>query len=276
MTNIKTDLSKYFDALNGNSPHERFMSFLRFAVMLFYGGKDPKEMIPFEKNCYDEYNRVKENENYYNLFKLIGDKSVNYIDALGDYYQINISRGDNEQYFTPQHIATFMAHIGLENNLQEQENILDSACGSGRTLLGGASALKRLGKEPQEVRFFGVDIDERCILLTLFNLCINTLKGGLVKGNALTRECDFSVDIRLYDIWKGYSQTTGSAFAIAEASLLGFPRYITQWTASEDKPLWFEHLNNQNESQGKDSETTQQIPISIIADKPKVEQLNLF
>lgn len=36
MANIKTDLSKYFDVLNGNSPHERFMSFLRFAVMFFY------------------------------------------------------------------------------------------------------------------------------------------------------------------------------------------------------------------------------------------------
>lgn len=232
MARGKHELSPYFEKIDGSNKQEKFLNFIRYADMWFYGGyihKGKENILPFEQKCLDTFNRVNADDKlrqpYMDLFNILGQRSENFNDALGDFYQAEISHGDNEQFFTPIHICDLMAEMTItEQNAKEQQNILDSACGCGRTLLAGAKAMDKYGRA-REVGFVGVDIDERCVLMTIFNLCINTLQGEVVLGNALTDEYQCAVQIHIADLWKRPE---------FKPEMAGYvPRYLSQWTVTQ-------------------------------------------
>jgi len=108
-------------------------------------------------------------------------------DILGDIFQGAITRGQNQQFFTPSPICELMARLTDEaqadnGNDGERESVCDPSCGSGRILLAAATVNRN--------RYFvGQDIDHRCAKITAINLALWNLYGKVIWGNTLTDEC---------------------------------------------------------------------------------------
>lgn len=105
-------------------------------------------------------------------------------DVLGDVYmQWNMSNKLRGQFFTPAHIASFMAQF--VNPLGGK--ILDPACGSGVMLV---ESIKLMNQEQLESAvFFGQDIDFLCAQITALNLCFFNVSGYAIHGDTLSLEC---------------------------------------------------------------------------------------
>jgi hypothetical protein len=113
-------------------------------------------------------------------------------DVLGDIFQGAITRGQNQQFFTPDPICDLMARLtdSAESregasagsaDAAEMKTICDPCCGSGRLLLAAARVNRN--------RYFvGQDIDHRCAKITAINLALWNLYGKVVWGNTLTNE----------------------------------------------------------------------------------------
>jgi type I restriction-modification system DNA methylase subunit len=120
---------------------------------------------------------------YYKMLQSFGTLSEDYTDALGEVFMDKISHGQNDQYFTPKHICELMALT--TNPIGNNETIMDSACGSGRTLLAGLKVSRQNGIEPI---IMGNDIDLMCCKMALLNMIIQTAQGEIWHGNMLSNE----------------------------------------------------------------------------------------
>jgi len=103
-----------------------------------------------------------------------------YSDLLGQYFTEHITRGQNGQFFTPEHICELMILMnGLEN--ETGKRVLDPACGSGRMLLKSA-------KHSPNNYFFGADISATCAKMATINFFLNGLRGEVAWMNSLSME----------------------------------------------------------------------------------------
>lgn len=169
-------------------------------------------------------------------------------DVLGGYFERNISNGRNGQYFTPEPVCQFMASVsGVEDELEDSTeplHILDPACGSGRMLLASA---KVQGKHHY---FYGIDIDETCVEMTILNLFLNGIfNAEVMQANALARN-DFIVSYR-------------TSFV---------PLGIHRITEKEKSRLWHMHQNSFPKAKEKQPIFTPSIQVST----DRGEQMNLF
>ena len=115
-------------------------------------------------------------------------------DVLGDFYELNFCRRGAGQFFTPWHICTFMTQITCDTVPEERKDtplrIMDPTCGSGRMVLASA---KVCGPNQE---YYGVDIDETCVKMTVINFFLNGLfHSEVMCADALRRE-DFRVSYR--------------------------------------------------------------------------------
>ena len=110
-------------------------------------------------------------------------------DLLGSFYEQELSKGRNGQFFTPFHICKFMAQI-TEGEEQKSLNVLDPACGSGRMLLAHSK------NSNSRHNYYGIDIDPMCVRMATINLFLNGLKGEVLCGNSLFPD-DFSFSYRV-------------------------------------------------------------------------------
>lgn len=101
-------------------------------------------------------------------------------DYLGELFTQEVSRGKNGQFFTPSHICNLMALLS-SNDLKDNQTVLDPTCGSGRTLLASTE------RNPKAT-FVGMDIDERCVLMSTLNLLFRNVNGFVIWQNTLTSE----------------------------------------------------------------------------------------
>lgn len=85
------------------------------------------------------------------LLELIGEASEGFCDPLGELYQQAVSSGHNGQYWTPEHLCDMISMMSGDT-LQDGQNVLDPACGSGRMLLAAA-------KRNRFALFYGADLD---------------------------------------------------------------------------------------------------------------------
>lgn len=104
-----------------------------------------------------------------------------FADPLGEFFMLEISRGHNGQYFTPEHICDFMNQIIASDELQEKKKVLDPACGSGRMLLSAA-------KMNRNLLFYGADLDITCVQMAVINMLMNSLTGEISQMNSLSNE----------------------------------------------------------------------------------------
>ena len=105
-------------------------------------------------------------------------------DALGQYYENNLSDTHNGQFFTPQSLSDMVAALSAPNIRKGEDNkkdkrVYDPTCGSGRLLLSFA-------KKDRNHYFVGADISYTCCLMTLINLCLFSLNGEVLHMNSLT------------------------------------------------------------------------------------------
>ena len=125
-------------------------------------------------------------ENLNELGKAIGILQLNilddpYSDILGEFFMEYITKGQNGQYFTPTPVCEMMAQMTLENSQNQDQRILDPACGSGRMLLSAAKINHRN-------YFFGADSSQTCAKMATLNFFLNGLQGEVAWMNSLSME----------------------------------------------------------------------------------------
>lgn len=103
-----------------------------------------------------------------------------YSDILGDFFMEHITKGQNGQYFTPNHICDLNAQMTITAN-DEGKRILDPACGSGRMLLSAAKLNYRN-------YFFGADNTNTCAKMATLNFFLNGLQGEVAWMDSLSME----------------------------------------------------------------------------------------
>jgi len=125
-------------------------------------------------------------------------------DILGEFYEREyLSNKILQQFFTPMHIAKFMAEITTENEEELKEIIEENGfirmdeptCGSGVMILGLASALKRRNINYQrDVLVYANDISDTCAYMTYIQLSLYGIPAIVTCGNALTNEVIFKME----------------------------------------------------------------------------------
>lgn len=100
-------------------------------------------------------------------------------DPFADYFQENISKGHNGQFFTSASVGTLMSKITMQEPSYKTNNIYDPTCGSGGLLLAAA-------KLNRTSYFIGCDISEMCCKMAVINLCLNSLQGEVWHMNTLS------------------------------------------------------------------------------------------
>lgn len=108
-------------------------------------------------------------------------------DPFGDYFEEFLSNSRNGQFFTPIGICDLMTQLTTavkpgEERKNGDVRIYDPACGSGRLLLSAA-------KEDRKQFFIGADISHTCCLMTIINLCLNSLNGEVLHMNTMSLNC---------------------------------------------------------------------------------------
>jgi type I restriction-modification system DNA methylase subunit len=104
-----------------------------------------------------------------------------YSDILGDYFTMNITNGQNGQFFTPEPVCELMARFHGEPGTIRGQTVHDPACGSGRILLSFAKT------NPQNL-FFGADNNNTCVKMTVLNMFLNRMQGEVAQMNSLSLE----------------------------------------------------------------------------------------
>lgn len=110
-------------------------------------------------------------------------------DLLGEFFQQEITRGRNGQFFTPFHVCSMMGQMvsaEVTNNLK----VLDPTCGSGRMLMAFAKNASVIH------RYYGIDIDPLCVKMSAINLFLNGLSGEVICANSLFPD-DFNFGYRI-------------------------------------------------------------------------------
>lgn len=104
-----------------------------------------------------------------------------YSDLLGEYFTLNITKGQNGQFFTPEPVCDFMTLINGKPDKTIHQRVLDPACGSGRMLLSFA-------KHYPDNYFFAADVSNTCAKMSVLNFFLNGLRGEVAWMNSLSME----------------------------------------------------------------------------------------
>lgn len=152
---------------------DNFESFIDYCIFPFVANPSPE----LRQNFVDHY----QDPTYTDALLLLGEAAEDYHDCFGEIFMDRISHGAKGQFFTPEHIAHMMAEITEPTG----NAINDCACGSGRLLLGGLRHSRANGKEPF---IYAGDVDYLCCKMVLLNLCLNSARGEVRHGNALTAD----------------------------------------------------------------------------------------
>lgn len=250
--------------------HKKFNNIVDFMISLYYYGKDTQtqELLPIEEEIFKNANnllKAPDVDKYHDCINVILAmyEQLPYTDILGEFYQIEISKGDNMQFFTPDAVCNLMAQISIPE-IRENMRINDDCCGCGRTLLAGAKYIALQQEKtlirPQDVYFIGRDIDNRCIRVTLLNLCLHKLKGLLTCGDTLLNTAKYHIRINYT-----FPRVNGNG------QIVWYMGKISQWQAQTPPVLQGQSQNNTKQ----ESMNQKQEPITI--DLTKInEQLTLF
>ena len=187
---MNTDLKKFNSLFNkvsvGKSESEVFEDFLDICICCLSGQQYEEQYLEIIKKYKPETLNIL-SELFVEMVLLMDNNGKGLKDCLGEFFQSNITRGNNGQFFTPDHICDFMASITMDAETTKEKTIMDPACGSGRMLLSAA-------KISRHNYFFGADIDKRCSKMAAINLCLNGLTGEVAWMNSIT-----------FEHWGGYS-----------------------------------------------------------------------
>lgn len=175
MTDIKEFTTVFNKIAISKSQDTVFADFLDISICVLSAGQYEEEYLSVIKRYKKE-----EVELFCELFArmviIMDNNGAGLMDCLGEFFQRHLSRGKHGQFFTPEHVADFMAAI--INPGESDKRILDPACGSGRMLLSAA-------KINRNNYFFGCDIDSTCCKMAAINLCLNGMTGEIAWMDSL-------------------------------------------------------------------------------------------
>jgi len=118
-------------------------------------------------------------------------------DFLGSIYMFgDFGNKHTGQFFTPFHIADFMAQITIyETDIEQHLNdkgymtICDPCCGSGVFMIAASKVVMNMGYNPQQVLHIdGTDIDNVCCQMAYIQTSLLGLSGIIHYGNSITME----------------------------------------------------------------------------------------
>ena len=158
--------------------HEVFTDFLTLCICAFSMGKMEDRYFETIRKYEKPYAYSFSEALAAMVIEMTGADGNGLVDVLGKYFEENISRGHNGQFFTPQPVCDMLASI---NNTRPGDRILDPACGSGRMLMAAAK-LNRYSL------FYGADVDGTCAKMATVNLCLNGMFGEVANMNSLTNQ----------------------------------------------------------------------------------------
>ena len=102
-------------------------------------------------------------------------------DIIWEMYENFICQWEHGQFFTPPHIADFMAKIVEVEEVESWNSVVDIACGSGKLLMWAL-------KNNPRVSLIWVDIDRRCAMMATINCLFYGGCGTFLVGNTLCNE----------------------------------------------------------------------------------------
>jgi type I restriction-modification system DNA methylase subunit len=106
-------------------------------------------------------------------------------EVLGEVYmEWNMANRYRGQFFTPKHIAGFMAKCLSPKG----EKILDPCCGSGIMLVESIKTMTNCDLD--NAVFYGQDIDLTCVKMCALNLLFFNVHGFVIWGDTLLMECN--------------------------------------------------------------------------------------
>ena len=113
-------------------------------------------------------------------------------DVLGElFHKLNLSNSWNGQFFTPFHIAEFMAMVTVGNLSDEMKDkgyatICEPTCGSGVMIIAAANAVYNAKLNPSEnICVLAVDNDIRCAMMVYIQLSYLGIPAVVVHGDSL-------------------------------------------------------------------------------------------
>lgn len=196
---------QFLSCLNSIDPSKRryevFKDFLTATTLAFQNSalfiKDQKIEDEYKKIIIDRY-KPKQIKKLAQLLTItIEALTYKTQDFLGNIYMYeNLQSKSNAQFFTPFHIADFMAQISIyESELEKQINndgymtICDPCCGSGVFMIAASKVIMDMGYNPQQVLHIdGTDIDNVCCQMAYIQTTLLGLSGYIHFGNTLTNE----------------------------------------------------------------------------------------
>jgi len=113
-------------------------------------------------------------------------------DLLGEiYHSLNLSNSRNGQFFTPVHIAHFMAEMLIGPKCEEIEEkgyitLCEPTCGSGVMVIAAANSLYKNHYNPsQNMCVLAVDNDIRCTMMAYIQLSYLGIPAVVIHGDSL-------------------------------------------------------------------------------------------
>ena len=189
------NFEKLFENLTKQYDHSVvFNDFLAFSVDQFRIDMQPKHFH------HDTYNK-EDYKIFFALFEelinhtnvVLQDTDNEWYDMLGHFYvdiiQSKWKAGTRGQFFTPVSVVEALAELTVDNGQEDGKvyRVLDSACGSCRTLL--AYHVRR----PFDI-CVGQDLDRTSCLMSVLNFVLHGVKGLILNMNSLSGE--------FYGAWK--------------------------------------------------------------------------
>jgi type I restriction-modification system DNA methylase subunit len=178
------EILKQLECLNamGHSSYSIFDDWLD--LMLFALMRDDENYLKIVNKYNNDREEGKRPIDYFkNAFILLMStmKETN-DEVLGEIYMNwNISNKYSGQFFTPKHIAKFMAQLTKPSGL-----INDPTCGSGIMLVESCKVMTF--EEIDEALFVGQDIDNTCFKMTALNMLFFNLNALIIWGDTLKME----------------------------------------------------------------------------------------
>ena len=125
-----------------------------------------------------------------------------YGDPLGSFYMKQFSYGKNGEYFTPWHVAYFMAEV-LDPKLTE--TICDPACGSGIMLLAARCVIHKKYGWLASSRFgrnlYGIDINNCMAKMTKINLYLTDYVYMICVMQDVVSEAQEQANVKVGNMW---------------------------------------------------------------------------
>ena len=200
---MKTDYKKEFLTCLNSIDHSKrrydiFKDFLTATAISFQNAVSPNKNQELENEYKELIKTYKKPEKLAELLHItVQALTQETTDFLGSIYMFgDFGNKHTGQFFTPFHIADFMAQITIyESDLKRKietegfMTVCDPCCGSGVFLIAASEVIKKMGYNPQQVLHIdGTDIDKVCCQMAYIQTSLLGLSGVIHYGNTITMQ----------------------------------------------------------------------------------------